>query len=359
MLKPAAMALMLALSTTAFAAGPDPALLKEAAATAGGQIFLGNALEDSPTRDIVNGFNAAFADKGLHVKSGVRYQSAPMVQLYDQELRANKVTSDVLIFVDPALFLSLSRAHKLTPYCSANFADYRPEALTPNCDYFVATAYEEYIGYNPTLVQPADIPTSWMGLVNPKFAGNVSIPDPKVGGGFYYFVFTMYKLFGKDWFVKARANNDLLANSHGVMVNQILSGERAIAVAPSYLVRTAGPYPGGKNGPIKEAFPSEGGPMLPTGAAITKGGPNPAGAKIFIDWLSSLPAQQIINHNGLFSLRKDFTSREGDDLAKIHYLWFDPDEWTNTASNTPTSPKKSSPQTRAGARPARKQAVLF
>jgi hypothetical protein len=25
-------------------------------------------------------------------------------------------------------------------------------------------------------------------------------------------------------------------------------------------------------------------------------------------------------------LRKDFTSREGDDLSKMHYLWFDPDE---------------------------------
>ena len=39
-----------------------------------------------------------------------------------------------------------------------------------------------------------------------------------------------------------------------------------------------------------------------------------------------LEGQKVINHNGLFSLRKDFTSRENDDLSKMHYLWFDPNE---------------------------------
>ena len=39
-----------------------------------------------------------------------------------------------------------------------------------------------------------------------------------------------------------------------------------------------------------------------------------------------LEGQKVINHNGLFSLRKDFTSREGDDLSTMKYLWFDPDE---------------------------------
>ncbi|MBV9748931.1 MAG: ABC transporter substrate-binding protein, partial [Acetobacteraceae bacterium] len=132
--------------------------------------------------------------------------------------------------------------------------------------------------------------------------------------------------FGKDWFVKARQNDDLLTQSHGVTENQVMSGERNFGVSISVLTRNDGPFPGGKGAPIQEAMPKEGGALLEGGMGMTKGGPNPAGAKVFIDWISSLEGQKLLSHNGLFSLRKDFTSREGDDFSKLHVLRFDPDE---------------------------------
>jgi iron(III) transport system substrate-binding protein len=185
-------------------------------------------------------------------------------------------------------------------------------------------SYLQYLAYNTDIMKEA--PTSWNDLLDSKWKGKISIPDPKVGGGHYYFVFTIYKLFGKDWFVKARQNDALLTQSHGVTENQVMSGERNFGVSISVLTRNDGPYPGGKNAPIKEALPKEGGALLAGGLGITKGGPNPAGAKVFVDWASSLDGQKTLNHNGLFSLRKDFTSREGDDLSKMKYLWFDGDE---------------------------------
>jgi ABC-type Fe3+ transport system substrate-binding protein len=103
-------------------------------------------------------------------------------------------------------------------------------------------------------------------------------------------------------------------------------------------VRRDGPYPGGKGAPVKEAFPSEGGSLLPIGLGITKGGPNPAGTKVLVDWLTSLEGQKAVNRLGHFSLRKDFTSVEGDDLSKMRYHWWDADEldryrdqWTGEA----------------------------
>jgi iron(III) transport system substrate-binding protein len=310
-------------ASSAFAVDSSPEVMKQAAATNGGEIVVQSALFDSTNKDFVEGFNSRFQKEGLHVKL-VRYQSGQQAQLYDQELRAGKVSADVMFFVEPSLFVRLARADKLTKYCSPNFVDFRPQAVTPDCSYFYVNSYMQYIAYNTELMK--DPPTSWNDLIDPKWKGKISIPDPKVGGGHYYFVFTIYKLFGKEWFVKARSNDALLTQSHGVTENQVMSGERNMGVSISVLTRNDGPYPGGKNAPIKEALPQEGGALLAGGMGITKGGPNPAGAKVFVDWASSLEGQKVLNHNGLFSLRKDFTSREGDDLSKMQYLWFDADE---------------------------------
>jgi iron(III) transport system substrate-binding protein len=316
-------AIVINLAAPARAEQPSADLIRQAAATRGGEVVLESALFDSTNADFLRGFNARFNKDGLHLKL-VRYQSSQQAQLYDQELRAGKVSSDLLFFVEPSLFVRLAREHKLTPYCSTNFKDYRPEALTEDCSYFYVTSYLQYLVYNTDMMQQP--PTSWMDLLDPRWKGKISVPDPKVGGGHYYFVYAITKLFGPDWFAKAHENADLATQSHGVTENQVMSGEREFGVSISVLTRVDGPYPGGKNAPIREAFPKEGAPLLAGGLGITKSGPNPAGAQVFVDWISSLEGQQLLNHNGLFSLRRDFTSREGDDLSKIHTLWFDPDD---------------------------------
>ncbi|HYL90612.1 MAG TPA: extracellular solute-binding protein [Burkholderiales bacterium] len=270
-------------------------------------------------------FNEAHKAQNLTLKI-VRGQTGAMVSLYDQELRAGKVSTDVMFLGDPGMFLKLAREGKLTPYCSPNFKDYRPEALSKDCTHMYFTAYYQYIAYNPELVKPSEVPTSWRDLLDPKWKGRVSIPDPKVGGGHYYFVFSMYKLFGREFFEKARANEVMITQSHGTTHNQLMAGERAIGVDISALVRRDGPYPGGKGAPVREAFPKEGGSLLPIGLGITKNGPNPALARLFVDWLTSLEGQKAVNRLGHFSLRKDFTSVEGDDLSKLRYHWWDAEE---------------------------------
>jgi len=321
----------------ATAAAQDAKLIKEAAATKGGEIIVQSALFESLATQITKAFNEKYAKDKLSVKV-VRIQTGQQANLYDQELRANRVSGDIMFMVDPGLFLKLARENKVTPYCSSHAKEFRPEALQKDCTHIHVTAYYQYLSYNPEMVTGGDVPTSWNDLLNPKWKGKISIPDPKVGGGHYYFVFTMYKLFGKEWFEKVRANDPLLTQSHGVTHNQIMSGERVMGVNISVLARRDGPYPGGKGAPVKEAFPKEGGALLAGSMAITKGGPNLAGAKVFIEWATSLEGQKAINRLGHFSLRKDFTSIEGDDLSKIKYHWWDAaemdkyrDQWTAEA----------------------------
>jgi iron(III) transport system substrate-binding protein len=316
------------------AANSEAALIKQAAAAHGGKVIMYNALFQPLNDRIMAAFNKKYAKDGISIEIE-KAQSGRQAALYDQELRANKVDFDLLFLVDPGIFLHDAEEHKFTPYCSNNFKDFRAAALSPDCSYFTATAYYQYIAYNTDLMKGKDIPNSWNDLLNPKWKGKIGLPDPRVGGGFYYFVFTIYKLFGPSWFVKARANDPQLVQSHAVTENEVMSGQLDMGVDISVLTRADGPYPGGKGAPIREAFPKEGGALLQGDMGITRGGPNPAGAKLFIDWAASLAGQKVINQHGGFSLRKDFTSVEGDDLSKIAYHLWNPkemdehrDKWT-------------------------------
>ncbi len=312
-------------------------LIKQAAAANGGVIIVRDALFESLHQAMAQAFNAEHKKYGVSVRIE-RVQSGQQLNLYEQELRAGRVSNDIMALVDPGTFLGLNQKGSFTTHCSPHYKDYPQWAIGRNCGYFYYVAYYQYLAYNPDVVKGGDIPRAWTDLLDPKWKGKVSLPDPKIGGGHYYFVFTMMKLFGKDWFEKIRRNEPLLVSSHGTVNSQIMSGERLVGVNISVLSRRDGRFPGGKGSPVAESFPKEGVTLLAGGMAVTKGGPNTPGGKVFIEWASSLAGQKVIARHGHISLRKDYSSDAGDDLSKIKYNWWDPeemlkhrDEWTREA----------------------------
>ena len=318
-------------------AAQSPDLLKQAAAANGGVIIVRDALFESLHQAMTQAFNAEYKKHGLSVRIE-RVQSGQQLNLYEQELRAGKVSNDIMDLVDPGTFLGLNNQGKFTSHCSPHYKDYPEWAIGKNCGYFYYVAYYQYLTYNTDQVKGGDIPRSWNDLLDPKWKGKVSLPDPRIGGGHYYAVFTLMKLFGPQWFEKMRANEPLLVSSHGTVNSQMMSGERQVGINISVLSRRDGKFPGGKGAPVGESFPKEGVTLLAGGMAVTKNGPNTAGGKVFIEWASSLAGQKAIARLGHLSLRKDYTSDAGDDLSKIKYNWWDPDEmlkhrneWTKEA----------------------------
>ena len=254
--------------------GADKETLKMAAGTKGGQVIVYNIIFKPAQRKLNKAFNKKFAKYGIKAKM-IRSQSGKIANLYKQELRAGKVRMDAISTADPGMFLSFNRKNQLTRYCSPHYKDYRDWAVAKDCGYFYHTSWLQYISYNPELVKGGDIPNSWLDFHKPKWKGKISFGDPKIGGGHYYFVFTMYKLFGRDWFIKSRDNNAMMVRSHGTTNNKVKSGERHFGVNLSMLVRRDGPYPGGKNAPIKEVFPKEGGALLVAPDGDHQGRPQP------------------------------------------------------------------------------------
>ena len=300
-------------------------LVNQAAATNGGVIIVRDALFESLHQAMAQAFNAEYKRHGISVRFE-RVQSGQQFNLYEQELRGGKVSNDIMALVEPGIFLALNQQGKFTPHCSPHNKDYPEWAIGANCGYFSYVAYFQYLTYNTDKVKGNDIPRSWNDLNDPKWKGKVSLLDPQIGGGNYFFAFSMMKLFGKDWFEKVRRNDPLLTNGHGTVNSQIMSGEKLVGVNLSVLVRDFGKFPGGKGAPVGEVFPTEGATLLAGGMAVTKGGPNPAGGKVFVEWASSLAGQKVIARKGHISLRKDYTSDAGEDLTKIKYNLWDAEE---------------------------------
>src|SRR4051812_30758229 len=78
----------------------SPELIKQAASTNGGVVILRNALFDNLNDAMINGFAQAYGKQGLSLKVE-RVQSGAQLNMYEQELRANRVGADILALVDP------------------------------------------------------------------------------------------------------------------------------------------------------------------------------------------------------------------------------------------------------------------
>src|SRR5688572_4173307 len=103
-------------------------LIKQAAATNGGVIIVRDALFESLHQAMTQAFNAEHKKHGLQVRIE-RVQSGQQLNLYDQELRAGRVSNDIMALVDPGTFLGLNRQDKFTTHCSPHYKDYPEWAI--------------------------------------------------------------------------------------------------------------------------------------------------------------------------------------------------------------------------------------
>src|SRR5690554_5040069 len=159
----------------------------------------------------------------------------------------------------------------------------------------------EYVAliYNTNLVAPEDVPTSYMDLTDPKWAGRIVMANPASHATTIQWLVGLldHDVFGSEeawWeFIHGlAANRPMFVASFGPTPGPISSGEMHIGISmPKYIV-TLDPAP------LDWARVSE--PMLgtPRGIALAAGAPAPEAGKLFIDyWLdseaSSILAEQV------------------------------------------------------------------
>jgi len=150
---------------------------------------------------------------------------------------------------------------------------------------------------NTELVKANDVPKSWDDLLDPKWQGKITMPDPSRHASTATFLWNLQKIKGDKWldFVRALAKQKPhLVESYSSVPNAIVRGEAALGISYiQYVPQTKGPI---GFAPIDQVFAD------PSDAAISAKAVNPNAARFLIDYLCSPEGQKKIAETHEFVL---------------------------------------------------------
>jgi len=206
----------------------------------------------------------------------------------------------------------------LAPYTSPSAAGY--PAWTRKDDQ-IQTFGIEYVGliYNKELVKPADAPTRYEDLTDPKWKNKIVMANPAAHATtISWLVGLKENVFKSEaqWmqFLKGlAANKPMLVKSFGPTPAPVESGEKHIAISmPKYIITKA-------PAPLDWARLEQ--PLMgtPRGMAISASAKNPNAAKLFMDfWLTKQAMTKLSNEVGEYVLTPGvFPPIDGMNKAKV------------------------------------------
>ena len=244
---------------------------------------------------------------------------------------------DIVWGVSRAL-LNANRA-LLAPYASKN-KDAVPAQFRDSEDHWIGNNLHLLVILQNTKLVPADAgPKSWSDLIDPQWKGKIAFTDPANSGSAFSNVTMLAQHWGggdAGWDKVARllANTKVL-NRSTLVFQGVGNGEFALGMSLEY----AGVQWASNGAPVKVVYPSDGTIAQMEGVGIIKGGPNPAAAKLFVDYITRKDVREAILR---FAFRRparqdlDLSKLPGGmpTLADVKLVDYDEDGWTARRAET-------------------------
>jgi len=151
--------------------------------------------------------------------------------------------------------------------------------------------------YNTELVKPADMPKTFDDLLNPKWSGKISIPDPTRHTTTAQFLWNLEKFKGDKWldYVKALAKQKpILVESLAPVTTTIIKGEAAVGITYIKYIKQ---YKGPVNYIPMDKYLTD-----PNYLSLSAKAIHANAAKLYIDFACSADGQKEIAEDGEFVL---------------------------------------------------------
>ena len=236
-----------------------------------------------------------------HPEIRVEYYSSGagklMAKIAD-ERQGGAILADVLWTSEVPDFYSLRDEGLLYRYSSPTLR----EVVNPFADFdgsFTAVRLG-LIGLAYNTKRVATVPQSWNDLTQEQFRNCVSVANPALSGTAYMSLTLLTRQFGWPFIESLKKNGVRIGKGSSQVVQATAAGETAVTLAVDYITIAAI-----NNGAdIALVFPQE---MLvvPSPIAIFKQSSNIETAKLFVDFMLSYTAQQIIARLGTLPVRPD------------------------------------------------------
>jgi iron(III) transport system substrate-binding protein len=238
---------------------------------------------------------------GFEAKYGVKieYWRADATKVIDRvltEWRAAKPGFDVVIGARGPLALAKADGvyAKFNPAGTANF----PAKFKDKDGQLIAWRVTPVgILYNTDTVKANDVPKSLDDLLDVKWQGKLSMPDPSRHASTAQYLWNLQQIKGDKWIDFARSlgkQRPLLLESYSSVPNAIVRGEASAGITyVQYTGQTKGPI---GFAPINQYFAD------PSDVALSAKAANANAAKLFIEYLCSPEGQRKVAETGEFVL---------------------------------------------------------
>jgi len=170
------------------------------------------------------------------------------------------------------------------------------EYKDPKGCWFAARQSTFTLAYNTDKVKPADVPTSYRDLADPKWKGKIGMLDPALSNNGFSAYFTMSRVLGngdlnatKDYWKAVGANKPVLYKEGGALINAISSGEISIGWVFDYRAWELAD----QGAPVSAANPKEGVVTNTDFTALVKDNDAPHASRLFMNFLASKEAMEI------------------------------------------------------------------
>ncbi|MCS5478067.1 ABC transporter substrate-binding protein [Corynebacterium sp. YIM 101645] len=264
----------------------------------------------SEPEEKVDEINAAFMAANPDIEVEVyRAGTGDLTARIAGEKQSGDIEADVLWAADAATFETYKEAGDLAELQDVDTSDIIGEAVDTEGFYVGTRIIPTVIAYNADVIDEADAPQSWADLVDPKYAGQLVMPDPAVSGAaaFNASVWKNDSQLGEDWINALGENQPMIAQSNGPTSQEIAAGGHPVGVVVDYLVRDLA----AAGSPITAVYPTEGAPYITEPAGVFGDSDQKEAAERYISFLLSEEGQQIAVDQAYLPVREDVGTPEG------------------------------------------------
>jgi iron(III) transport system substrate-binding protein len=223
-----------------------------------------------------------------------------------EEIKAGQYIADVIATTGEQMDL-MKKEGIFQEYYAAEARHYPEEVKSKGKQgFYYIGHYETYnsLGFNTSLVSPAEAPRTMKDLLNPKWKGKMSIVSTTTGTRW---IGSTLEAMGREFLEKMAEQDVKVQNMSGAaLAGLVVSGE--VPLSPT--IFDANITQAKQRGAPVEWRPLE--PVVTTVAysgLITKA-PHPHAALLFLDYIHSKEGQQLIMKGGLWSPREDVGTLE-------------------------------------------------